>query len=303
MKVFITGISGFIGKNILEYFPKDIEILGVYNSSTSIKKFVKNKNLSNVKLYKCDLSDNDQVIEMFKKIGNYFDYCIYLSSNVDISKSISDPGLDLKFNSLALINVLMNSSYDKFIYLSTSGVYDGIKGKVNINTKLDPINPYCISKLASEQYIKFFRSIGRINNYNILRFGGAYGRYSENKFITKLIKKIYLEGKNTVEIYGDGKSIIKTMYVKDTILCLLRCLMSKNRDVVCNLGQYSYSLNELIFKISKILDKKIKIEYLPKDKNQKYVYFEEMNDFNKIFNHKYSYDINSGIIEFAKNLV
>ena len=33
MKLLLTGASGFIGKNFLEFAPKDIEIIGLYNLS------------------------------------------------------------------------------------------------------------------------------------------------------------------------------------------------------------------------------------------------------------------------------
>ena len=47
MKLLLTGASGFIGKNFLEFAPKDIEIIGLYNKSTDIEKFVEEKNLKN----------------------------------------------------------------------------------------------------------------------------------------------------------------------------------------------------------------------------------------------------------------
>ena len=46
MKVLVTGVSGFIGRNFVEYASKDLEIVGVYNKSGDIEKFVKEKKLS-----------------------------------------------------------------------------------------------------------------------------------------------------------------------------------------------------------------------------------------------------------------
>ena len=112
-----------------------------------------------------------EVKKLFSKIGNHFSHCLFLASNVDVALSISNPEKDLFINTSSLINTLKNSSYDKFIYMSTAGVYDGLIGKVDTNTKLDPKNPYCISKYASEQYLKHYYDKGVVSNYYILRLG------------------------------------------------------------------------------------------------------------------------------------
>jgi nucleoside-diphosphate-sugar epimerase len=303
MKILITGVSGFIGKNCLELFPENFEIIGIYNSSTTIKNFVIENQLNNVSLYQCDLTDELQAKELFLKIGGEFDNCIYLSSNVNIPLSISNPSFDLTVNCISLINILKYATFDKFIYMSSAGVYDGLDGNVDIESKLDPINPYCISKLAAEQYVKYFRSINKIKNYYILRLGGAFGNYSKNKFITKLVVDVYLKDKKNISVYGDGFNIIKTMYVKDTVFSLLACLVSENKDISCNLGQHSMPVKELVYEVAKIFGKKISINYIPLDKRQKYIYFEEKNDFNAIFNYNFIYTLERGIKEFGENLL
>ena len=77
MKLLLTGASGFIGKNFLEFAPKDIEIIGLYNKSTDIERFVEEKNLKNVELHKCDLTDKRETEKLFDKIGKNFEYCLF----------------------------------------------------------------------------------------------------------------------------------------------------------------------------------------------------------------------------------
>ena len=72
MKVLITGISGFIGKNCIDHFPDNIDIVGIYNSSISIQGFI-NKKKNNIKLYQCDLTNKTEVKKLFSQIGNHFD--------------------------------------------------------------------------------------------------------------------------------------------------------------------------------------------------------------------------------------
>lgn len=81
-----------------------------------------------------------------------------------------------------------------------------------------------------------------------------------------------------------------------------RCLNSRKKDVISNLGQYSFSIIETVNRIAKIFNKKVKIKIHNQDKKQKYVYFEEQNDFNEIFNHRYKYTFEEGIKEFSNYL-
>ena len=108
MKILITGVSGFIGKNFIELAPKEFEIIGIYNSSTDIGKFVEEKKLDNVTLHKCDLTNKQEVEELFRKIGNNFDQCIFLAGNVDVPLSKTEPLIDIEITVGSLINVLQN---------------------------------------------------------------------------------------------------------------------------------------------------------------------------------------------------
>jgi nucleoside-diphosphate-sugar epimerase len=299
MRILLTGASGFIGKNFLELAPKDIEIIGIYNSSKEIEDFVKEKELKNVELHKCDLTEEEETKKLFEKIGNSFDHCLFLAGNVNVPLSKSNPSKDLDITVGSLINVLQSCKIKRFVYLSTTGIYDGNKGEVDVNSKLNPAVPYCISKLMAEQYVKYFSSIGQINEYIILRFGGAYGKYSEKKFMTKLVDDIYVQNKETIEIYGNGTNIINVMYVKDAVKALLTCLNSEKSNLICNLGQDNMTITKIMQSVAKIFNKDVKIKYIPKVKEQKYINFSVKVDFNDIFDFSPEYSFEQGIKEFG----
>ena len=303
MRLLLTGASGFVGKNFLENAPKDIEIIAVYNNSKDIENFVKGKKLNKVKLYKCDLTKKEETDALFEKIGKDIEYCIYLAGNVNIPLSIASPEEDLNMNAGALIKFLQScSKIKKFIYMSSAAVYDGNTGTATPETKLNPKVPYCISKLTCEEYVRFFSSIGKIDNYTILRFGGAYGPYSEKKFMSILVKEIFLKNSDEIEVYGNGTNIINIMYVKDTVKALIKCLNSEKKNITCNLGQDNQTITEVIKRIAGIFNKDVKIKYTSKRKDQKYITFHIQIDFNNIFDFKPDYSFEQGIKEFANLL-
>ena len=303
MRLLVTGASGFIGKNFLELAPKNIEIIGIYNSSKDIEDFVKDKKLNNVKLHKCDLTKKEEVNRLFEKIGKNFEYCLFLAGNVDVPLSKSDPAKDWNITVGSLVNVLEScGKINRLVYLSTAGVYDGIKGEVDVGAKLNPKVPYCVSKLKAEQYVKSFSAAGKIKEFVILRFGGAFGKYSEKKFMTKLVDEIYAQNKKTIEIYGDGTNIINVMYVKDTIKALLTCLSSKKSNIICNFGQENMTITETVQRVAKIFDKNVDIKYIQKLEEQKYITFRIKVDFSQIFGFKSDYSFEQGIKEFGELL-
>lgn len=302
MKLLLTGASGFLGKNFLELAPKGIEIIGIYNSSRDIKDFIREKNLKNVELYKCNLTNEDETKKLFAKIGREFDYCLFLAGNVNIPLSKKDPIKDIDITIGSLLNTLQNCRIKRLVYMSTAGVYDGIKGHVDANAKLNPVVPYCISKLMTEQYIKFYHSIGEVDEYVILRFGGAFGKYSENKFMTKLVKDVCMHNKEEIEIYGDGTNLINVMYVKDAVKAMLACLKSKKSNIICNLALENMAIKEAVERVSKAFGRDVKIKYKPRLKEQKYITFAYNSDFDETFGFEPDYSFEEGIREFGKEL-
>tara|TARA_Y100000310_G_C20682269_1_gene816687 strand:+ start:2401 stop:3321 length:921 start_codon:yes stop_codon:yes gene_type:complete len=299
MKLLLTGASGFLGKNFMELAPKDIEITGIYNSSTDIVNFVEEKKLTNVKLFKCDLTNKKEVEDLFEKIGKDFNYCLFLAANVDIPLSFKNPELDFKITVTGLQNFLEKcSNIKRFIYMSSAAVYDGNSGSVSVDTKLNPKVPYCKSKLAAELCVKSFSELGKLKEFAILRFGGAFGLYSEKKFMSTLVKDISLQNKNEIEVYGTGENIINVMYVKDTVNALLKCLDS-DKNVVCNLGQENITITEIVKRVAKAFGKEVSIKYTPKVEDQKYIGFEIVVDFNEIFDFTPEYSFEEGIREFG----
>jgi len=78
--------------------------------------------------------------------------------------------------------------------------------------------PYAISKLASEQYVRFFFERRRtLGSYINVRFFGAYGPYEAERKITTRWLKAMSSGEREFVVRGDGQNLIDFMYVDDAV--------------------------------------------------------------------------------------
>jgi UDP-glucose 4-epimerase len=222
MKLVVTGASGFIGHNVLLRAPRDWEIVAVYHRTPGLEQFVEAQRLSNVRPVRCDLMNEDDVTSLARSIGARPDAMLYLAANGDPAASAERPRWDLESNTVAFVTCLEHCPADHVVYLSSGAVYDGLMGPVSPATAVSPRLPYAISKLASEQYLRFFAEHrGAVGSYINVRFFGAYGPYEPLRKITTRWLTAMSAGQREFVVRGDGENLIDFMYVDDAVDGLL----------------------------------------------------------------------------------
>jgi UDP-glucose 4-epimerase len=217
MKLLVTGASGFIGHNVLLRAPREWEIVAVYHSTPGLEQFVKTQGLANVRPMKCDLLNEADVRRLAREIGKP-DAMLYLAANGDPAASSQRVRWDLESNTLALVTCLEHCPAGHVVYVSSGAVYDGLRGGVSPETAVSPRLPYAISKLASEQYVRFFtEQRGSVDSYVNVRFFGAYGPYEAPRKITTRWLEAMAQGQRDFVVRGDGRNLIDFMYVDDAV--------------------------------------------------------------------------------------
>jgi len=301
MNIIVPGASGFIGKNFILKAPKDWRIIAIYNN-TDLQDFVEEHRLDNVITVKCDLTNEEDVEKLSKQLGNEFDVCLYLAANTSIPRSVKDPSFDLYRNTITLLNFLKFFEGEKIIFLSSGAVYVGLSGLVNPSIPVSSNIPYAISKLASENYIRFYATRKKtFKNYTILRFFGAYGPYEPNrKIYTKLVRTFYFEKKNEFTIYGDGKNLIDAMYIDDTIDGLLKVIKSDNQNLTVDFcSRNPLTIDDLVHAAAKTFGKEDPI-IRHKGITEEYIEFYASNKMmKKLFGFKPVMPLKEGLKKFA----
>ncbi len=168
-----------------------------------------------------------------------------------------------------LINININSTIDllewskkksvkKFIYASSGNVYFQSKKKLVESSLLAPSSLYGISKLAAEDIVKNYDdSFDTI----IMRIFGVYGPGQKKMLIPGIIKKIKLE--NEI-ILAQGKGLYFTPIFIYDLVNIIRQLISRNfnqKNLIVNIcGSEQVTLNDLVKKLEKLINKKAKIK-------------------------------------------
>lgn len=215
---FITGGTGFIGSALIKKLDGNIKIL----SRKSNLNAYKDKSISIIQKDILDLKKDD-----LKNV----DIIYHLASTVDNYNVLTNPYLDVNTNINGILRLLeickeLNKK-PKIIFPSTFFVYgnqyDKSKIAINEDSKTDPLALYPITKLATEEIIKFYSKLYNIP-YIICRLTNVYGE-SENGNNSKkaglnFILKQIVNGEE-IKLYQAGEFFRDYIYVDDVISAFL----------------------------------------------------------------------------------
>ena len=258
MKILLTGGLGFIGKNFLLHRPSDWQVFAL--DKTEDKNF--QKKIKNAKFFKVELMDKNMVRILAKKMPN-FDVCLHLAANGDPALSVADPLWDLRSTTETLINVGVNFDIKKLIYLSSGAVYDGSRGLISKRTVVNPLLPYAISHLAAENYCQYFQKSGKIKEYLIIRFFGAYGPYEPSrKIYTNLVKAFGVKKQREFIIRGNGKNLIDAMFIEDAVKGIVAAISSKKTNLTVDFCKGDHpTVNQLVQGAASVFNIKVGIKH------------------------------------------
>jgi UDP-glucose 4-epimerase len=255
MKLILTGASGFVGRNVLLRAPRDWEILALYHHATDLEAFVSRHRLAHVRPLKCDLADEAQVRAMAAAAGGRADASLYLAANGDPTASATRPRWDLESNAVALINFLEHCPVGHIAFVSSGAVYDRLVGDVTPATPVEPRLPYAISKLASEQYVRFFAERRHaIDSFVNVRFFGAYGPYEAERKITTRWMRAVMAGQRSFTVRGNGQNLIDFMYVDDAVDAFLALATASGYSGTVDLASHApVSVNDVVQTMARVL--------------------------------------------------
>ena len=210
MKVLITGVAGFIGSHTANKFLKEgHSVAGIDDYSTGTHKNVP----KNVDFFCYDITEYDIMERLILEINPAV--IVHLAAQPSLLESVEYPEFDAMTNIIGTVNlakIARDLAIPKFVFSSTSAVYSSPDTREDSN-ELYPDNPYGISKLTAERYLKALLPDSAI----ALRYGNVYGprqiALGENQLVPRALD--YIKRRKDFKINGDGKQTRDFVYVKD----------------------------------------------------------------------------------------
>ncbi len=236
VRIFLTGGSGFVGRNLKE------SLEGEYIISAPSSK-------------ELNLLDENKVLEFFRK-GN-FDIVIHTATWDCTRNTKKDPNLVLCNNLRMFFNIARcNSYYNKMIYFGSGAEYN----RSNWIPKMDesyfdvhvPKDDYGFSKYVMNKY-----ALQSKNIYN-LRLFGVFGKYEdwEIRFISNACCKAIYDLPITIK----QNVFFDYMYIDDLLNITKWFIQHDTKEKVYNVCAGStFDLLSLAKKVILISKKKIKI--------------------------------------------
>jgi UDP-glucose 4-epimerase len=276
MRVIVTGAAGFIGHNVLLRAPRDWEIVAVARTAPALEAFVADRQLRHVRVVACDLTDAAAVRNLAAQAGKV-DAALYLAANGDPAISAERPRWDFECNTVAPVTFLEHCPVDHLVYLSSGAVYDGLVGAVTPASHVAPRLPYAISKLATEQYVRFFSERRHVpRSYVNVRFFGAYGPYEPARKITTRWLLALAAGQREFTLRGNGENLIDFMYVDDAVDGLLRLVQASGTSATVDFASGApVTINAVVRAMARALGVDVAIRH--EGKTEEFIQFRSVD--------------------------
>ena len=228
-KVLVTGGAGFIGSHLVEELVKlKAKVTVLDNMHSGNINNLKNV-FSHINLIYGDVTDPFTAQSATKQQ----DIVFHLAALISVAYSTQHPEICYKINVGGTQNVLegcRKNNVATFVFSSSAAVY-GNKTEICKETdEPNPLSPYAISKLKSEQLCKQYAQEHGINTVS-LRYFNVYGqRQDPNGEYAAVVAKFThnLKNKLPIIIFGDGKQTRDFIHVSRVVDANLNIAMHQN---------------------------------------------------------------------------
>jgi len=265
-KMLICGATGFIGRNLTEYFSKseEYEVYAVWHKRPSYS-------LANVKWVQGDLRNTDDV----ERLTAGMDIIVQAAATTSGSKDIvNHPYIHVTDNAV-MNSLLLRAAFDhniaNFVFFSCTVMYQSsynalAESDFDSSQELYP-KYYGVgwTKVYIEKMCKFFSTLNR-TKHTVIRHSNIYGPHDKydlerSHVFGATITKV-MNAKNKIEVWGTGEEERDLLHVDDLVLFVEKSI-KKQKDFYelfnCGLGK-SVSIQRLVETIVQLSGKQINIE-------------------------------------------
>jgi UDP-glucose 4-epimerase len=265
MKVFITGIAGFLGSHMADAFlARGDEVVGIDNLIGGYRDNVP----EGVTFIEGDLANLDQVVAAMEGC----DLVYHTACTAYEGLSVFSPSLIAQNTFQISVNAMTAAIINKakrFVHCSSMARY-GTQEITPFTETMVPLpqDPYGIAKYGAELMLRNMAEIHGIElviavPHNIV---GPRQKYDDPfRNVASIMINLMLQGRQPI-IYGDGTQIRCFSDIEDDVDCLMEfALNDKAVGQTFNIGpdEHPITINELAETIARLMQFDLKPTYMP----------------------------------------
>jgi UDP-glucose 4-epimerase len=226
VKSVVTGGAGFIGSHLVDALAARGDEVLVLDDFSSGKRENLEAGMSVTELDVADAQAVFDAIEGFKPESIF-----HLAAQIDVRRSMADPGFDARLNVVGTVNLLeaaARGGVSRLLFTSTGGAIYG-EGEERPDelpfAETAPCTPFSVygqSKLAAEGYVDFY-SRTRDLSAGTVRLGNVYGPRQDPATEAGVVAIFFGMARNggRPTVFGTGKQTRDYIYVADVVEALL----------------------------------------------------------------------------------
>ena len=241
--ILITGGAGFIGSHLADALLARGHSVRVLDNLSTGKR--DNLPLANprLELWVGDAADAGLLAQAVKGCSA----AVHLAAVASVQASVENPVATHQSNFMATLNLceaLREHGVRRVLFASSAAIYgnNGEGQAIDEDLPKAPLTPYAVDKLASEQYLDFYRREHGLEPV-VFRFFNIYGPRQDPSSPYSGVISIFAQRAQAglpITLFGDGEQTRDFFYVEDLVGLLVQALEAAQVPA----GPFNVGLNQ-----------------------------------------------------------
>ncbi|MDB5288281.1 MAG: hypothetical protein JWR05_3230 [Mucilaginibacter sp.] len=264
-KIFITGVTGFLGSKIAGYLiGEGHEVCAIYREKSS-----RERSLLFIDKVNWIVQDekNEWIEHIIETRPEVIIHAAWLGVSHIERNSWDQQFLNINFLQ-QILSIAQKAGSSKFIGLGSQAEYGVYNGCIDENYPLNPVEAYGHVKIICSEMIKQFCLYHKIDSYWLRLFSFFGEGESEDWLIPSLIKKIALSDNMDLTL---GEQRYSYLYANDLGLAVNKIIVNEGNSGIYNIsGRVLITLKNLIESIRDSINSEFTLNFgkLPYRPNQ-----------------------------------
>ncbi|WP_100634163.1 NAD-dependent epimerase/dehydratase family protein [Pseudomonas qingdaonensis] len=256
--ILITGGAGFIGSHLSDALLAKGYAVRVLDDLSTGRRLNLQLDNPRLQLIEGDVAD----AALVARAAEGCQAVVHLAAVASVQASVEDPVRTHQSNFIGTLNVceaMRVAGIKRVLFASSAAVYgnNGEGQAIDEDTPKAPLTPYAVDKLASEQYLDFYRRQHGLEPV-VFRFFNIFGPRQDPSSPYSGVISIFCEralNGTPITLFGDGEQTRDFLYVADLVAVLVQALeQAQVQEGAVNVGlNRATTLNQLLDALRKVV--------------------------------------------------